>query len=532
MLTAWWILSAGDSLLDAWRSSISMLSLCSMGSVAGVGLTWYWVWTDKRRQRELLQGESIRGLGCTIGELPIIAKEPARAARMPDWSAMRVVSENLQDDWLRFFPEWFAKYGSTHPGHCALMKALLCIYEHHKALPATHVEGGHGGRSLLEHSLCASYYMNRLAKSWKYTGLRDRRGKRVLLPLRDPKYQFNPDDPLAAIIGMAHDIGKIEAYIFDSKDPTRIVGIHHEHDLTGARMLARMPEAWQIPDEDRRAIFLAIAHYHHPMELPLSPDRRGIDDRTIALMELLIHTDFVTARVEAKGVEPSDQEYEERGANAAVDVSSDSLWAEFVELVSEVGRLNSNDVRFNIGTYCQGTGFEKAMLLLKEDALRSALMSRLGLPHSSPLGDGRHQLTVDLLKLLDERGILYRAYEGTTFSYQNAIWDVNFLKRESKDSLPKKHSGWSAVIVIDPKEFPKIEEMPVYWWHAQIQRGTMGAARAINKASSALTKKTERVASSGRKDVRKGKSQSLLEMNNDELDLALGALAGAGEEET
>ena len=519
VLFAWWLLDASTSLLEAWSASVSLLALCSMGAFAGAGLAWYWVWTDKSRQRALLQGESIRGLGCTIGELPIIAKEPARAVRMPDWSAMRVVSSSQQDDWLRFFPDWFAKYGQTHPGHCALMQALLCVYEHHKALPATHVEGGHGGRSLLEHSVCAAYYMNRLARSWKYTGLRDRRGKRVLLPLRDPSYRFNPDDPLAAIIGIAHDIGKIEAFIFDQKDPTRIVGIHHEHDLTGARMLARMPEAWLIPDDDRRAIFLAIAHYHHPMELPLSPDRRGIDDRTIALMELLIHTDFVTARVEAEGVEPTDQEYEERGASAAVDVSTKSLWSEFVELVSEVGRLNSNDVRFNIGTYCNGSGFEKPMLLLKEDALRSALMGRLGLPHAGPLGDGRHQLTVDLLKLLDERGILYCGHEGTTYSYQNAIWDVNFLKRESADALPKKHSGWSAVIVIDPKEFPRIEEMPVYWWFAQIQRGTMGAARAVNKKATELPKKPGQGSGHGRKP----KSVSLLDMDDDELDQQLGA---------
>ena len=555
VLFVWWFLDVGSPLLEAWHKSLSILGLCAMGLAAGIGLAWYWVWTDKQRTRALLQGESIRGLGCTIGELPIIAKEPARAEQMPDWSAMHVVSPNLQDDWLKFFPEWFAKYGSSHPGHCALMRALLCIYEEHKTLPATHIKGGHGGRSLLEHSLCAGYYMNRLARSWKYTGLRDRTGNRVLLPLRDANYRFNPDDPLAAIIGVAHDIGKIEAFIYENESSTegqaRIVGIHHEHDLTGARMLARMPEAWQIPDEDRRAIFLAIAHYHHPMELPLSPDRRGVDDRTIALMELLIRTDFVTARIEADGVEPTEQEYEERGgavgASAAVDVTSTSLWSAFVELLSEAGRLNSSDPTYNIGTYCLGTGFAKPMLLLKEDALRSALMGRLGLQDSGPLGDGRHQLTVDLLKLLDERGVLYCSHEGETFSYLNAIWDVNFLKREAGDSLPKKHSGWSAVIVIDPKEFPSIEEMPVYWWYAQINRGTMGAARAINKAAarSASTPtptststsasppesnsgskpgspKSPGSANPGRKAGRRGKSVSLSDLDENELNETIG----------
>jgi hypothetical protein len=320
-------------------------------------------------------------------------------------------------------------------------------------------------------------------------------------------------------------------------------------------MLARMPEAWQIPDEDRRAIFLAIAHYHHPMELPLSPDRRGIDDRTIALMELLIRTDFVTARIEADGVEPTEQEYEERGAAAgariAIDVTSTSLWSEFVELLGEAGRINSSDVRFNIGTYCTGNGFAKPMLLLKEDAVRKALMSRLDLEDSGQMGDGRHQLTVDLMKLLDERRILYRSHDGTTYSYLNAIWDVDFLKREAGNAIPKKHTGWSAVIVIDPKEFPSIEEIPVYWWFAQINHGLMGGGRAINKAAakSATTSTTTPASTSastsasppgsntaskpaspknqgsanpGRKAGRKENSVSLSDMDENELDETIG----------
>ena len=95
------------------------------------------------------------------------------------------------------------------------------------------------------------------------------------------------------------------------------------------------------------------------------------------------------------------------------------------------------------------------------------------------------------------------------------------------NGLTTKHSGWSAVIVIDPKEFPRIEEMPVYWWHAQINRGTMGEGRAINKASTVLTKKSETAAPPGKKGTGKVKSKSLLEMDDDELDQALGSPAGA-----
>jgi hypothetical protein len=227
------------------------------------------------------------------------------------------------------------------------------------------------------------------------------------------------------------------------------------------------------------------------------------------------------------------------------------LWSEFVELLGEAGRINSSDVRFNIGTYCTGNGFAKPMLLLKEDAVRKALMSRLDLEDSGQMGDGRHQLTVDLMKLLDERRILYRSHDGTTYSYLNAIWDVDFLKREAGNAIPKKHTGWSAVIVIDPKEFPSIEEIPVYWWFAQINHGLMGGGRAINKAAakSATTSTTTPASTSastsasppgsntaskpaspknqgsanpGRKAGRKENSVSLSDMDENELDETIG----------
>ena len=119
------------------------------------------------------------------------------------------------------------------------------------------VKGGHGGRSLLEHSLLVAFQMQNLAMKWTYTGLRDRSGKRVSLKLRDDNYKFDPMDPIVLIVGLAHDIGKIEAYLYD--DTGEIVGSHHEHDLTGARMIARMPEMWDLPEADRQAMLLAYA---------------------------------------------------------------------------------------------------------------------------------------------------------------------------------------------------------------------------------------------------------------------------------
>lgn len=471
----WGLLFGQASWVEAWHASLVMLILVSIGVIGGFAGVWTYIWSDKEVTKAMTQGDAVRGLGCNLGEVPLIAAEPAQAENLP-------ALDKIPDVPGDFYAKWFEKYRQSHPHHAAMMEALLRIYEAKRSLPATHIAGGHGGRTLLEHSLLAGYFMDKLAHSWTYTGLRDRSGKRVVLKLRDASYKFNSDDPLIAIIGVAHDIGKIEAYIFDKKDPSKIIGIHHEHDLTGARMIARLPQAWDIPDVDRQAMFLAIAHYHHPMELPLSPDRRAIDDRTIALMELLIKTDFVTSRVESRGVEPSEKEYEESGAQQAnAELTPETLYQAFVDIINEHGRINSPDPRFNVATLCAGDGFDKPMLMLKEDALRPALVKRLGLGSSHAGGDGRHQITIDLLERLDKEGVLYKTHDGVEFSAQNSLWNVDFMVRATSGATPEKKSGWSAVIIIDPKLFPKIEQMEPYWWYAIIQRGSMGAARAINK---------------------------------------------------
>ncbi len=468
-----------EELSQVWVASVGITLLAVLGVLLGCVGVFAYILSEKHVQRELLRGDSVRGLTCTIGELPMIAAEPTQAKTLPDFGLV----PNVPPD---FFASWFSRYQDSHPEHVRLMCALLKIFEHHKALPATHIQGGHGGRTLLQHSLLAAHLMDKLAASWSYSGLRDRSGSRVILKLRDPEYKFNHHEPLAALIGIAHDIGKIEAFILDEKDSSKVIGIHHEHDLTGARMIARLPEAWSIPDADRQAMFLAIAHYHHPMALPLSPDRRAIDDRTIALMELLIKADTMTSSVEAQaiGTNATSSQPEKNTLETESPRPLDQmLWESFVEIISEHGRINSPDPRFNVATLCNGKGFPKPMLLIKENSIRSAIVKRLGLEPQPLLGDGRYQLTIDLMEMLDSKEALFRTYEGLEYSAKNALWNIDFLTRPAAGAEPEKKSGWSAVIIVDPKIFPRIEQMEPYWWFAVIQRGTMGSARAITKSN-------------------------------------------------
>lgn len=475
VLGAWGAFRGNIDLEQSLHASVAILFLVVIGAIVGVFGVVSWVILDREGRRNNLQSSKVRGLTCSIGEVPLNAKEPARAAQLPIFANMRDVPEG-------FFPTWIQRYEKSHPAQAALLVAMLKIFELNKALPATHVVGGHGGRTLLNHSLLVAYQMQQLAQKWSYTGLRDRTGKRVLLKLRDEGYEFDADDPLVLLVGLAHDIGKIEAFIIENGE---VIGSHHEHDLTGARMLARMPEMWDIPDADRIALLLSIAHYHHPMELPLSPDRRAIDDRTIAVMELLIKADFVASAIERKGVVPTEADYvQEMDDRQAFDVSDEAIWDGFVAILEEVGRINSTDINYNVGTICQVSPFNNIILVLNEGAIRGALMRRLGIEDASRLGDGRYTLTTKLLKVLDDHQVLIREANGVAYPAESALWSVSFYGKKATRGKREaaRLTGWPATILLRQTVTPYVAALPTYGWTGQVERGTMGGARAQGPA--------------------------------------------------
>ncbi|AOZ11175.1 hypothetical protein [Cupriavidus malaysiensis] len=488
----WWVVTACYAIiqfpgewLDRLGQSTALVPLVAAATVIGGAQAWLRIWSAKRRTIELLRPDTARGLTCGIGRLPLIARDHTSTAELPSF-------EHIPDVPADWYPKWMERYAQSHPAHVALARDLLRTFNACAWLPATHIEGHHGGRSLLEHSMLIGYMMHRLGESWSYKGLRDRSGKRIILKLRDPAYEFKGDDPMLMIIGLAHDIGKIEAYIYDPGNPKKVLGIHHEHDLTGGKMLGRMPLVWDLPDDDRRALVQAVSHYHHPMRLPLASDRRAKDDRVVALMELLIRADFFGSRLEHEGridvtVDPS------AAASASPELSDDAVFSAFTAIVLESGRINSADARFNVGSLCDGHGFEKPMLLINETAIRGALMSRLQLPDAMLLGDGRSRISIALLQELDARSALYKSHEGRAYSAENSLWNVDFCSRPAEGAKPVKKSGWSATIILDPKVIPGLETIDPYWWYAIINRPTMGQGRAYKKVPPAHARKYEAV---------------------------------------
>lgn len=460
----WWVSTAYFAPTYDWQSMVSTFGLVTFGLLLGVIAAVVAIAVIRTGQRTIVAPTELRGLRCSIGEVPMPMPAPEQSESLPSISPV-----TMPDVPADFVDNWLDEYASEYPEHAELFKALLRVLNHRPDLPATHVEGGHGGRTLLQHSMLTAWIMTEVSRTWAYDGLRDRTGKRVVIPLRDADYSFKPHDPMVAIIGLAHDIGKIESYIYN--DQGAVVGIRAEHDLTGSRMIARMPESWDIPSEDRDAMLLAIAHYHHPVELPLVPDQRKAvarDDRTIALMELLIRADFTVTRVETQGEVPSDEDY--RSLDAVRTAGPEQIYDEFISLIHEAHRINSGNVKYSIGQISPSPDGEGALLYLHEESLRINMMRRLGLQDQEPLGDGRYQITIDLLNVLKARGMLYTVHEGMEYSAGQSMWVCDVI-----GSKQQRVAGWPCAIAVKLEQFERLQQLGFFSSSIKILRNRFGA---------------------------------------------------------
>lgn len=475
---AWW---TGFTIYEATRApgwffsnvgvfighALEMMLMIAFGIIAGAGVALFTAYVRRQDMNKALVGDSIRNLTTTMGAIPIVVAEPLRAPSVPIFSLHGEAGAKID--------KWLLAMTKTAPAHAKLAETLFKIFNHAPLLPATHIPGGHGGKTLIQHSILVTQVMLEMASSWTYEGLKNKKGD-VVLGLRNPVYKFNPNDPILGIIALGHDLGKMECYVKD-KDG-KVVGSRHAHDIVSAQMIARLPEFWAIPREDRDAITLSIAHYHHPQDLPLHEDGRAVDDRTIAAMELLIKADKAAGKIETGSTSVS--------ANAGADgadaddapamslVEDDVLYNAFIDILHEPGRINGKDSSFRVGQKHGG------ILYLAESSIRVALIKKLGMSNAPQLGDGRSALTVQLMELLSDRKMLMQDFAGRTYSFKRAMWRVAFFNSRSGKHL----ADWPAVLVVNPGvNMPQISSMKDHLSRVEITRPVWGESSAMGRAS-------------------------------------------------
>lgn len=493
---SWWVAVLGWGLATgrigpgALDASMTLAAFVVVGAVLGAGGIGWWIAADRQARREDLVTHDVRGLVSSIGEVPFLAKAPPEAATLPDLTCPDVPDS--------FYPRWFARYSSSHPLHVALAKRILRIYGAHAHLPAgfegDRMRGGqrpHGGRTLVQHAMLCAFKMHTIGRTFDYKGVFSEKG-RTLLSLRDPNYTFDPDHPLLMITALAHDIGKIEAFKFDADG--KVIGIHREHDLTGARMLARLEETWALPDEDRMALILSVGHYHAAKHLPLAPDRQAIDDRTVALMELLALADRQASAIEYRGYELTKEELAAQIANdEAVPGVIDALLAyeAFLSEVANAAVINSKVKKENLGWLCNVKGANRPWLAINEENMAAAVARRLGLAnYDAKDGSGKREITVALLGELGRREVLATGMklssgEFVEHSPTTALWRVVFTERKAG-----KDVDWLGPLVlyfVDPNKVPIDKSVAMFKHPAVIASSVTGNAGRRTKRSTGGT---------------------------------------------
>jgi hypothetical protein len=392
-------------------ASISLAVLIAIGIVVAAYVI------NEYLLSKYLKGKRVRGLSCSLGAPPIPPYHIPMAQNVPQKTGRDSV-----DRWLAYLKR-------AHPEHYRLAKQILRILLSDPKMPASHVRGGHGGKTLWEHSLLVCERAIVIAPTWTYEGLKTPKGD-LVTALRDSSYTFDPADPLVGIIALAHDIGKLKTFLRDPKTG-EVLKETHEHDSVSALMVTKLDEFWQIPRSDQEAILGAVGYYHRPQSFPLDKGQRAYDDRTHALMELLIAADRSAGQIES-GIAPSVQTGQQ-----TVEFMT-RLWAAFQELTSEPGRVNGSNKAQTIG---QKRG---EIVVFKERELLRFLGQKLAV---NPTED----LKRALLEVLADQEVLFDPNPNMRSSSNPApplrTYSVSFFNA----SNGKHVATWRGAVVIMPK---------------------------------------------------------------------------------
>ncbi|WP_162892759.1 HD domain-containing protein [Pseudomonas savastanoi] len=373
--------------LENWQYVGNTVSRWVLGVVAGLIIGVWYIWfgrvTAMSRLFKGKLGNRLNGARSTLGDVPM----PARAPKRVDSLAKRlpIGSERVN--------AWVAANDKKYPHHVKFFWAIWDTYSAHQRFPASHRKGGHGNRRLWEHCLAVADTALADAGNYVFDGVYVKaRGKPKfkIIDLKNKEFRFDAQDPLIPILALAHDIGKLEAYVLEPdgsvktkeegsaltpQDDNRI-----SHDSLGARILARFPEYWALPGRDRTAINLVIGHYHHPSQFPVDRNGLSLDDRMTALMEFLILVDKKTGMAESNITESLNE-------HEITEEESSSIYHCFVDIITEFGRVNGTGDKARDSTLKIAQKHD-GLIVVKEKDLRMLLLAKMG--WSLDEGDGRY----------------------------------------------------------------------------------------------------------------------------------------------
>lgn len=426
----------------AWVDRLSLRGIAmGGGGLLGILVVTYGIWLKRKLARMRLIGDNVRGVTCSIGALPVMLQPPSQSKVVLQTQQMRLPRHKCIDpEWKT---KWIEEYRDRFPEHVAMLQACERVMNSKPNLPAACKNGerkgyeygydghNHGNHTLLEHAYTTGAVGVHLSGTFEFEGVfkTNAQGGKEGISKKNPNYHFEPDDPMIGLLCYTHDIGKVETFGFN--DRGEVIATNVQHDLAGARLMARMDEFWRLPAEDRMILLLAVSHYHRPSEMPLDRNGQLISDRCQALLELVIAADIRAGLIE-NGQE--DELGKVRDVPIIEETYQANLWRAFIELVIESGRINGARDKYGIGQ--KNVVDKRALVIVYEKDVRDELLTRMELrnSHKGRTDErGIYTITRDLLRLLHEKNMLVTsAGDVTAAAPEDALWQVDWYGRDPK----------------------------------------------------------------------------------------------------
>jgi hypothetical protein len=470
VLLFWWVvlsfswlmryIGGAERMSGSLNSIFGSLSISLMAVLWGMGISSGLIILSRFFVRAQLIGVNYKGIAVSLGPFPVV--------RLPIPRIKRVT------EFMPLMDELVKSYSIKYPKHYALLEAIAEILDAHPLHPASIEPGGHGDRTLVYHSHLVCEFMIKKAGKFDYIGTK-LKGKKSNPELMDPLYKFNQNDPLIALAGLGHDIGKIECYEV-GLDGVAIEKRSH-HDWRGRYILTGLSEFWELPESDRNTLLDVVGYYHHHEEMPLDSA-----DRQRALIALVLEADneagiyesnhpkqasiedvymMVRRMLIARGKNPDLAEPPDKSLPYDIELNGTKLSLHqsrllyyFEQLIEEPGSINGSDPDIRIGIKIGD------LIYFDEEKVRARLGALL---HAKRLMetmkvDGQYVLTTQLIEVLLMRGSLENVVDNHEFGPGRCVFKL--VARSTKGKHITDYV-WNSVFMVKASAYPKLETLGI-----------------------------------------------------------------------
>ena len=423
------------------------------GSIILFGLIAASIDSESARQRikQKLMPDTLGGMRSSLGPVPVHVPAPALARQINLSQLQRHYPSGYEDKTHTAIEEYRQAFTASHPHYVALFDDLLRLFTAPENIdyPASYAidasgesetentSDSHAGRSLLSHSLLVFTLsiLNFSAFCSNYTPEKPKRAQ-------NPNYKPDLLDPLAGLLGLAHDVGKFLTFQLyrDAQGNVLAKRQFARHDTYGSQVMARLTSFWHtgIPNDERQIIENILACYHHPKDLPFVPatptsGEKDRSDRETALLQFLIASDKLAGAIEG------GQTYQEAVAtiespDVAPDVVDKDNWVDLFILFLAANQCINLPSGKSLAFKTEEEG--RSLLVVDETLFINSFCDYIKQPELALLKSGKdpHPVTSNLLVKLDELDVVYRPDTKSTHgrSAELNIFKVILLDKADK----------------------------------------------------------------------------------------------------